>query len=400
MCISESLTSHLIQIFEYAVSLPDPISVVECDVICYSCGVHADPTISGIKNKFINCYGALHTSRAFRLEAFNAFIRVNTWRLEHTQFHDAEIPAPLYIDTPPDIPGAEERQPVLTASLDQLVCGEHLAQDIKHFYLHAQLCARGILEAKGRLPAEFDKTNHAAARRWLMTQIVEPGQSGWTRVSEQTLSDEHSNYLTNLVNAQRAGSCRPRTLTIDLVIHEVNDDPEKRHLDQCGLRLLIEVRFREFEISTEPSSHDTVASSRPLKSYQSFEPKRNLLLPLLDLHNIQRINVRRNWTLKTMPEPVKKSVDVVELGEVVRPLTEIPMVQDFQYRTAQEFFDAVGKDLMELRRTGVVEAGLKVSDVVSIQENTQPVDGAIPLIQPWVERPDPLQAFGNDWSTG
>ena len=277
------------------------------------------------------------------------------------------------------------------------MCQQHLAQDIKHYYLHAELCRGGLAEVPNDLPADLDRNDKAAARKWIIEQLANRNRQTWAKRSEIELSEEYAQSLTSLVKAQKLGFCKPRSLTIDIVIHEAY--LQSRPLDQCGLTLHVEVKFHSSEINAESPEVETSPLNLPFHICD-IEPKRRVLLPLLSMQNIQGIHVKRTWTVKI---PKKRLEDSSSSDEdlLTGPPQEIPMVQQFRYRTALEFFLAAGKELMNFRDIGIAEAGVKKEHILQIQENTPQVGNAISMTQKSTNVADlVLKSWGAEWKPG
>ena len=394
------LTLLSVEIFEYTVALPFPISAFDCDFICpsLSCGIFSDPSVSEIKRAFVSCLGALQTCRDFRIEIFNTFIRINAWRLDQTQFHGQFISTSQRSDLSKSDGLEDKKHSVLATSLDALVCQKHLAQDIKHFYICAEICRGGLVEIPHGLPADLDRNDKVAARRWIIEQNADINRQGWVKRNESELSEEYAEYLTSLVTAQKSGSCKPRSLTIDIVIHEARS--KHQPLDQCGLTVHVKIKFHPSEVTIGSPKHETSQPPLPFQ-YCDLEPKRRLFLPLLEMQNIQGIDVKRTWTVKTHTKENEVSHSSDEDIMKTDPLRDIPMVQHFQYKTAMEFFLAAGKDLMNFRGIGITESGVKLEQIVQIQENTPHVDNAISIKQKSTTVSQSLlEGFGAEWKTG
>ena len=355
--------------------------------------------MSEIKQEFIKCLGALQANRQFRYEAFSALMRVNTWRLDQTHFDSQANLIPLYLDTTQssNFDAKESNSTVLARSLDEL-CESNLAQDVKHFYMNAELSHYGISELPNGLPIDLDRRDKVAARRWLWSQYATRSNQTWKKRSERELSADYAKDLTSLMSAQRLGLCNPRSLTIDVIIHETHLYGQR--LDQCGLTIRIQVKFHISETNTGAQEHRLALQRLPYRT-DDLEPKRQFLLPLLAMQNIQSIEVSRTWTLKALKKHKEESLTSDKEVLVIDSVQEIPMFQHFRYKTTQEFLLAAGKDLMNFRGIGLDEAGLRMEQILQVRENTPHVEHATVILQKPISVPDfLLQGFGTEWNTG
>ena len=322
-------------------------------------------------------------------------MRVNTWRLDQIHFRSQAELIPLYIDTNQSIrfTAKAKDSEVLARSLDEL-CQSNLAQDVKHFYLNAELSCSGISELPNGLPIDIDRSNKAAARTWVLSQFANRNSQTWKRRSERELSAEYAQDLTSLLSAQRLGLCKPRSLRIDVTIHEPHLFGQR--LDQCGLILHIEVKFHRSEIGAEIQNYESASQWLPYHT-DNLEPKRQFLSPLLAMQNIQSIEVNRTWTLKVLKKDREENPTDREDVLMIDSVQEIPMFQLFRYKTAQEFFLAAGKDLVNFRGIGLAEAGVEMEQIVQIQENTPHVKHATSMLQKTISVPDLLlHGFGTE----
>ncbi|KAL9100280.1 MAG: hypothetical protein Q9163_004325 [Psora crenata] len=299
--------------------------------------------------EFANLTGIFGTCKQLRGEAFEAFNRVNTFNLERATFNKNP-----YLSSPmpsrPSIPDAS-----------------YLTQNNKHFFLGIDTSPGGVFELPVPLPADVDKTSRAAIREWIRTQHMSGRLQQCRNVSEYDMCKEFAKSLGNLAKSQASGLSYPRSLKLQIVLHEPHW--QRRVVHQCGLTLHVDVKFCSSQ--TPPS---TMAArgliTQAARTSANLPPKTRLLLPLLDMHNVQRIDVRRTWTLKVRKKEANTVTSVVAKSADTPQMQMVAMALRFRYRTAQELLVAAGKDLVNFRIMGLAEAGVNRNELIEIAENT------------------------------
>ena len=344
-------------------TLESPVSAVEYDSVCpsLSCGFQSDAREPGLRAELASFNGIFRVCKQLRLEALNAFNRVNSWNLEHAVFDQMEdLTIPI-----------SYRRPIHNL--------QHLTKDNKHFFLRLDVSPSGVYELSGGLPADIDRTSTYAVRKWLLSEQMEGNLQRLPIITEREMCDGYVKMLKNFATAQASGSNCPRSLKLQVVIHE----PRwlRRPSDQCGLTLHLNIRFRAPEVTQSPLQ----AVSPPTLSSLNLEQKRRLLMPLLDLQNIHSIDVRRRWTLKVLKEDPVRIGNGLPEPAVTTQIQVIAMALHFQYGTARELFLAAGEDFVNFRRTGLAEAGVHADKLLAIDENTPSAENAVLLAQKTTE---------------
>ena len=251
-----------------------------------------------------------------------------------------------------------------------------MTPDNKHFYLRIDLSPGGVYEIPGRLPADLDRASILAIRAWFQAEQRGGTLQRLSITTESEICQRYEKMLNNFLIAQASGCSTPRSLKLQIVIHQPNW--HRRPLDQCGLTLRIDIKFRPSEaFQCTPEDEEFVKWTT--RALSDIEPKRRLLLPLVAMRDVQSIDVRRTWTLHTLN---KETNDTMTPKTAPSPrIKRIAMALHFHYKTARELFLAAGEDFVNFKIKGLAEAGLHAENVMAIDENTAPVINAILVLQ-------------------
>ena len=319
-----------------------------------NCGIIIDRKRSETKLAIADsCFPVFQTSRAFRSEALSAFVRVNAWDVQ---------PSMLLIPHPWPTPVTRDK-----FSMESL-------RGLRNYYMRVDLCSEGfniLSPGSIQLPPGLDRSDKLACRTWIC-------QTGENQLSEKqtepALCCEHLARLDGFASAVAQDTDNPRALTIDVVIHH-GVPPLNPMLDQCGLTLKIEIKF----LAGGPQDSDTprLGATDALRVVQQnfrepLEHRRRFLAPLLRLQHIQKISVRRSWTVHYHKTVVLDGSEG-EVGSILRTETiwkSAYMGHYVQFKTAFALLEALGKDFRYFTTTGFRQMGIEEDEVVAYEENS------------------------------
>ena len=253
---------------------------------------------------------------------------------------------------------------MLSDSLDKLICQKRLVQDIVHFYIKVDLSKDGTQVIK--LDNWRDEPQNCAlaeVKSWLESEIDQGRYTDGKSYTDMEIADNCITYLSKLVEAQSKGFCTPRSLTIDVVIHEPRFPSEG--ICQCGLTLKVTIEFSQTD-NCRGTSNGPEAKSQ--LAYKPMEPKRLVFTPLLRMSNVRRVTMKRKWVLKAARAQESNANDGM-CNEETDSSELIPIKQSFQYKTVQEMLAAGGPQLVEFRRIGI--AATKTKGVFQVFEDKE-----------------------------
>ena len=332
-----------------------------------NCGLSSDPRVKEVKKSFFGCFNVFQTSKQFRSEALYEFINNNVWRLELTHFGGrSSFPNIKVEDDDSQVSRLVQikAQPSTMLALDKVAFGTLNMPNIVHFYTNVDLSRWGSRSLYVDWPDRIRQQGRCESEIWLKTQIEEDKVRYGEVRSEQSAADGCVRRLRRLQHAQEQGYCRPRSLTIEVTMHESLWD--ESCLDQCGLKILVKIFF--FDQTASPTApkatpqiqHD---SRRPL------EPKRDIFSPLFRMGSVKSIAVERKWVLAVADPELEDDEDDEDDVAQVKLIELVPMYLRFRYNSVREMIDHAGPNLHNLRRLGLTEAQVKAEHVLSVREN-------------------------------
>ena len=319
-----------------------------------NCGIILDRKRSEMKQAIAySCFPVFQTSQMFRLEALGAYVRVNTWDVQ-----------PNMLLIPHSWPAETTESGLSTES----------RQGLRNFYMRVDLCSAGfdlLPPGSVQLPPGLNRSDKLACRRWIyQTRENQPAE----KQTEAAVCCKHLARLDGFASSAAEATSNPRALTIDVVIHH-GVPPRNPMLDQCGLTLKIELKFL-----TGGLQHPDTLQLGPtdaLKVVQQnfnkpLEHRRRFLAPLLRLQHIQKISVRRSWTVHYRKTTVLDGSEG-EIGSILRTETiwkTTYMGHYMEFKSAFALLEALGKDFRYFTTTGLRQMGIAEDEVVAYEENS------------------------------
>ena len=288
----------------------------------------------------------------------------NTWRLEHIDFVRNQQTSRLQVEDNHN--PAQRFQNIDTSmptmrSLEKIIFVTRTMPYMVHFFTAVDVSCRGNRELLVDWPDHVRQGGREESEKWLKKQIEGNNVQYGNLRTEKELAGACGKRVQKLMDAHKEGYCRPRSLTIEVSMHETQW--VSSNLNQCGLTLNVNIVFFDSDITSRAPKVKAEIKR------DSLEPKRAIFQPLLGMGHIKSVTVERRWVLAVKdPHSTEGSCFTSNVLQI-RRIDLIPMRLRFRFNTVDEMIDHAGANFRDFRRLGLTEAQIKVGDVLSVSEN-------------------------------
>ena len=317
--------------------------------------------LSNWKSQIHEAHNLLRTCHQIRDEGERVFYEINSWGLHRARLRD----------TPP----AD-----LSATIDdtrRLFDTLHKFKATKHFkHTSMQISLSPLAYWDLAVPDSLELNDPVAIHHFELSQ--QPSVIASHTLDETAQCKLYKAAFSGLVESSASVFPKLRSMTLEVSLHEKNpasaalNDP----LNRCGITFYVKIKLGRKKrtvlkyhgplLSLAPGS--VVPNSPWLHSILNdprnvpfSDPRRDMLSPLRELHNVQSVEVERRWTVRYRQGPLEDGVIAVKAQ---------PLRQLWRFCTVADMLKSAGPGLGRFMDPALKYLKTCDEDVVEIIENT------------------------------